>query len=114
VPAPDAPPYVFRIGGRRNERRPGGKENEMSAPAIPSAQATELTQQAATGAPVLITPQQVVFSTAAAVAPARAHRWTAAIGHLFASDPYDHGRHHQSKRYSFLERASMSRAMEHL
>jgi hypothetical protein len=76
-------------------------------------------------APTLITEQQVLFSTAAAVAvrPATIRRWPKAMGVIrsvirgmwttsTADSPEPHP--HYPKRYEFLEQACMSRAMSRL
>ncbi|MGB6207049.1 hypothetical protein [Mycobacterium sp.] len=76
-------------------------------------------------APVLITEQEVVFGTAAAVRPqpSTLRRWAEATRVLLASmeralvvSPHDdrQKRRDYPKNYAFLERASMARAMERL
>jgi hypothetical protein len=70
--------------------------------------------------PTLITEQQVMFSTAAAVAlPAKTHRWTdvlvsfAAAVRRAAGPPQPVQGHH-SERYLYLQNALMSREMDRL
>ena len=88
------------------------------------------TSQTATGpapAPVttvgettLITEQQVMFSTAAAVQlPATTRRWTDVIGSFVAAlraaaGPPEPVRRHHSERYAYLQTALMAREMERL
>jgi hypothetical protein len=69
-----------------------------------------------------ITEQQVLFSTAAAVAlpPAKTRRWsdtvqavTGALHSMFAASEKPPARHYP-KRYGFLENALMSREMDRL
>jgi hypothetical protein len=68
---------------------------------------------------VLITEQQVVFATAAAVAPRRENigrRFAAMMRRTFVISP-DAERpqpRHSPKRYAYLERALMAREMERL
>jgi hypothetical protein len=70
--------------------------------------------------PTLITEQQVMFSTAAAIAlPAKTHRWTdvfvsftAAVRR--AAGPPQPVQSHHSDRYVYLQNALMSREMDRL
>jgi hypothetical protein len=71
----------------------------------------------------LITEQQVLFSTAAAVAlpPARTRRWSdsiravsGALRAMFAASEKPRARRHYPKRYGYLENALMSREMDRL
>ncbi len=71
--------------------------------------------------PTLITEEQVMFSTAAAVAlpPAKTRRWTDAIGSFVAAlrvaaGPPEPVRRHHSERYAYLQNALMSREMDRL
>ncbi len=66
---------------------------------------------------VLITPQQVLLSTAAAagVRQGAGARLIAAVKHMFAaSEPPRPRSQHYVKRYGYLENAAMARAMERL
>jgi hypothetical protein len=76
-----------------------------------------------TEAQTLITEQQVLFSTAAAVAlpPAKTRRWSyriqavsAALGAMFAASEKPPARRHYPKRHAYLENALMSREMDRL
>ena len=71
----------------------------------------------------LITEQQVLFSTAAAVAlpSARTHRWSdtvhavsGALRAMFAASEKQPARRHYPKRYGYLENGLMSREMDRL
>ena len=80
----------------------------------------------ALSAPVLITPQEVAFGTAAAAGrprPTTMRRWIeetsvvlAAVRHIVAASwPGARPAHrHYPKRYAFLENSGMSREMERL
>jgi hypothetical protein len=65
--------------------------------------------------PTLITEQQVLFSTAAAVAlpPARTRRWTDALRAMFAFSTKP-AKPVYPKRHVWLENAAMSREMDRL
>jgi hypothetical protein len=76
-----------------------------------------------TEAQALITEQQVLFSTAAAVAlpPATTRRWShpveavsAAFRAIFAASENPAARRHYPKRHGYLENALMSREMDRL
>ena len=73
-----------------------------------------------TQTPVLITEQQVVFSTSAAVRtrPATTHRgWRAVLRGIFVNTTADAEkprRHNPSHRHSYLEHAAMEREMHRL
>jgi hypothetical protein len=76
-----------------------------------------------TEAQALITEQQVLFSTAAAVAlpPAKTRCWSdtiqavsAALRTVFAAPEKPRARRHYPKRYGYLENALMSREMDRL
>jgi hypothetical protein len=76
-----------------------------------------------TEAQVLITEQQVLLSTAAAVAlpPAKTRRWSypieavsAALRAMFAASEKPPARRHYPKRHGYLENALMSREMDRL
>jgi hypothetical protein len=86
-----------------------------TAPVTPETNSTE--QQA------LITEQQVLFSTAAAVAlpPAKTRWWSdtvqtvsAALRAIFAASEKPPARRHYPKRHAYLESALMSREMDRL
>jgi hypothetical protein len=90
---------------------------------VQPAKTTEDNRQAenatATEAAVVITEQEVAFSTAAAITvapPKSTPWWIAALRGLFAltTDPYRRGRQHQPRRYAFLEASCMARAMDRL
>jgi hypothetical protein len=74
-------------------------------------------------APVLITEQEVMFATAAAVLPRqRTARWWTAIARVFATakdadasgDDRRTPRHYPQRRNDFMEYAAMSREMSRL
>lgn len=69
-------------------------------------------------APAVITEQQVLFSTAAALTPARkrtrAHAVTAAVRGWFTRPEKPSAPRHYPQRFSYLEKAAMSRAMDRL
>jgi hypothetical protein len=76
-----------------------------------------------TEAKALISEQQVLFSTAAAVAlpPAKTRRWSdtvqtvsAAFRAIFAASEKPPARRHYPKRHGYLENAMMSREMDRL
>jgi hypothetical protein len=76
---------------------------------------------ASTGTQELITEQQVLFNTAAAVAlpPAKTRRWsdtvsTALRAMFFAESEKKAGRQHYPKRHDWLDNALMSREMDRL
>ena len=69
----------------------------------------------------LITEDQVMFSSAAALAPAPSHRWsdaahevTAAVRAMFTRPEKPRARRHYPQRFGYLENAAMSRAMDRL
>jgi hypothetical protein len=71
--------------------------------------------------PTLITEQQVLFGTAAAVAlpPVRTRGWTYLVGSFAAAvrraaGPPERVPHHHSERYAYLQTALMSREMGRL
>ena len=85
----------------------------------------EPTVEAISGAPVLITAQEVTFGTAAAARPrpTMMRRWAEATSVVLASvrqvvassRPGARPAHrHYPKRYAFLERSGMAREMERL
>ena len=94
---------------------PGIEESRETSPVTSVPTSTE-TQ-------ALITEQQVLFSTAAAVAlpPAKTRRWsdtvqavTGALHAMFAASEKPPARRHYPKRYGYLENALMSREMDRL
>jgi hypothetical protein len=77
----------------------------------------------ATVAPALITEEQLLLSTAAAVAlpPAKTRRLSdavhavvSALRAMFASSEKPHARKHYPKQYGYLENSLMSREMDRL
>ena len=69
----------------------------------------------------LITEEQVMFSSAAALAPAPSHRWSgaahevaAAVHAMFTRPEKPRARRHYPQRFGYLENAAMSRAMDRL
>ena len=93
-------------------------ELEDSRETSPVASVTSSTETQA-----LITEQQVLFSTAAAVAlpPAKTRRWTdtvsavgTALRAMFAASEKPPARQHYPKRYVWLDNALMSREMDRL
>ncbi|MEO3759211.1 hypothetical protein ABGB19_13095 [Mycobacterium sp. B14F4] len=90
--------------------------NDVTTTVRPSP-ATALPQAA--GEPTLITEQQLLFATAAAVAspPVRPRRWAAAFcGTVrgLVESPATPARRHNPRRYAYLEVALMSREMHRL
>ena len=95
----------------------------MSATPTASAQSPDVVEHALeTSEPsgasqTLITPQEVVFSTAAATMPATAPRWIDALRRLLAAftDQHARGRPVQPRRRaSYIEAACMAREMDRL
>jgi hypothetical protein len=95
-----------------------GPELEDSRETSPVAAVTSSTETQA-----LVTEQQVLFSTAAAVAlpPAKTRRWTdtvsavgAALRAMFAASEKPPARQHYPKRHVWLDNALMSREMDRL
>lgn len=83
----------------------------------------EATAATCTEGRALITEQQVLLSTASAVAlpPAKTRRWSdvipavsGALRALFAATEKPPARRHYPKRYSYLENALMAREMHRL
>ena len=69
----------------------------------------------------LITEQQVLFSTAATLPPAKTRRWSdtvqavsGALRAMFVASEKPQARKHYPKRYGYLENALMSREMDRL
>jgi hypothetical protein len=83
-----------------------------SAPARAAAQSTDTA--------ALITEQQVLFASAAALAPAPAkHHHVAqelasAVRAMFVRPERPHARRHYPQRYAYLESSAMSREMDRL
>jgi hypothetical protein len=93
-------------------------EREDSRETSPVASVTSSTETQA-----LITEQQVLFSTAAAVAlpPAKTRRWSdtvhavgTALRAMFAASEKPPARQHYPKRHDWLDNALMSREMDRL
>lgn len=93
----------------------------LVSPAV-LANTTEPVQQPVEQPEVLITPQQVLFSTAAAAGVQREHaggRLVAIVRRMFATStkeprPPRPKPRYQAKRYAYIENAAMARAMERL
>lgn len=91
---------------------PIAADNE-SAPASSEVQQSE-------SASVLITEQQVRFSTSAAIAPPATRGWNpfqavgAAVGAVFARSDKPKPRRHYPRRPAFIEDAAMAREMDRL
>lgn len=83
-----------------------------------SANTKASTDEQSTGAPALITEQQVLFGSAAALTPARKHAWghsfTVAVRGLFTRPEKPRVQRHYPQRFAYLENAAMSRAMDRL
>jgi hypothetical protein len=86
---------------------------------IESAPAPTVEQTADTTA--LITEQQVLFGSAAALAPAKTRRWSnpaygiaAAVHAMFTRPERPRAQRHYPSRYGYLEKAAMSRALDRL
>ena len=68
----------------------------------------------------LITEQQVLFSSAAALAPAPArhrnvaHELASTVRAMFARPEKSHAPKHYPRRFGYLEQSAMSRAMDRL
>jgi hypothetical protein len=88
----------------------------------PTAEPTPVSVVPATGGTTLITEQQVLFSTAAAVALPRMRpsRWAMAIQAVSSAttalitDSRPPAQRYRARRYSYLENAQMSREMDRL
>ena len=94
-----------------------GPELEESREKLVTSQPTSTETQA------LITEQQVLFSTAAAVAlpPAKTRRWTdtihaisGALRGMFAATEKPPARQHYPKRHDWMDNALMAREMDRL
>jgi hypothetical protein len=95
-----------------------GPDLEESRESSPVTSVSTSTETAA-----LITEQQVLFGTAAAVAlpPAKTRRWSdpvravsGALRAMFAASEKPPARRHYPKRYGYLENALLSREMDRL
>src|SRR5258707_1172314 len=91
-------------------------EREGSRETSPVAPVTSSTETHA-----LITEQQVLFSTAAALPPAKTRRWSDAVRAVgtafratFAASEKPTARQHYPKRHDWLDNALMSREMDRL
>jgi hypothetical protein len=97
------------VAGRPTRTQVGRREAATAGAVNPSG----------THAPVLITEQEVVFSTAAAQAPSRARRrwlrrtWIAAIGRILRPLPEPKS-HYPRREPAYFEAARMSREMDRL
>ncbi|MGZ5378839.1 MAG: hypothetical protein ACXWD8_12705 [Mycobacterium sp.] len=88
----------------------------------PTAEPSPVLVVPATGGTTLITEQQVLFSTAAAVPLPRVKpsRWAMAIKSVSSvmsalfTDSRPPAQHYQARRYAYLENALMSREMDRL
>ena len=84
----------------------------VSAPAQTAVQSTDTA--------ALITEQQVLFASAAALAPAPAkhhhvaHEFASAVRAVFVRPEKPHARKHYPQRFTYLESSAMSRAMDRL
>jgi hypothetical protein len=80
---------------------------------------TPAVEQSADSA-ALITEQQVLFASAAALAPAPArhrtvaHQFAWAVRAMFVRPEKPHARKHYPQRFGYLENSAMSRAMDRL
>ena len=88
------------------------EQTTQSAPVEPVEQATETA--------ALITEQQVMFASAAALAPAPAiapakhHRFVSAIHAMLTWEPKPRARKDYPQRFAYLENSAMSREMDRL
>jgi hypothetical protein len=95
------------------------KEHEMTELSTAPSEEMDLVEEVesavegVTQAPILITEQEVAFSTAAAepARPARTRTWIAALRAKFEDRPK---RRDYPSRLSYLEHSAMARAMERL
>ena len=90
--------------------------NAGTADQTPKTQSTPAVEQS-TETAALITEQQVMFSSAAALAPAPAkpHFWTRAAHAVFTrSEKEPRPPKHYPQRYGYLEHSAMSREMDRL
>jgi hypothetical protein len=84
-----------------------------------TARAVETTTKPADTA-ALITEQQVLFASAAALAPAPAkhhhlaHEFASAVRAVFVRPEKPHARKHHPQRFTYLESSAMSREMDRL
>jgi hypothetical protein len=96
--------------GTARSTNPTQKTQRTPAPSV--------SQQADTAA--LITEQQVLLGSAAALAPAPArhrniaHKFSAAVRTMFARPERLRAPRHHAQRFTYLENAAMSRAMDRL
>ncbi len=74
------------------------------------------TPETAADTAALITEQQVLFASAAALAPAPAkhHHFGSAVRAMFARPEKPHARKHYPQRFTYLESSAMSREMDRL
>jgi hypothetical protein len=88
-----------------------------------SDETSPVTTKASPTEATLISEQQVLFSTAAAVAlpPARTHRWSdavravsGALRRMFAASETPRAQKHYPKRHAWLDNAMMAREMDRL
>ncbi len=91
------------------------KARENKQPTTSETTPTPSVEQSA-GSAALITEQQVLFGSAAALAPAPARHWnvSAAVRAMFARPEKAHSQRHYPQRYSYLEHSAMSREMYRL
>ena len=100
------------------DTKAGTNNQNNRAPKSESASAKAVEQSTDTAA--LITEQQVLFSSAAALAPAPArHRNVAAefsskVRAMFARPEKSHAPKHYPQRFAYFETAAMSREMDRL
>lgn len=82
--------------------------------------ATSPEVQESASAPVVITEQQVLFGSAAAITPSRRQRWNpvhalgGSVRAMFARSDKPRARRHYPRRPAFIEDASMAREMYRL
>jgi hypothetical protein len=94
-----------------------GSKNQAAKAEIVQAVSVEQS----TGTPALITQQQVLFSSAAVLTPAKPHRlghavhqFTASVRAAFTRPEKPRVQRHYPQRYAYFENAAMSRAMDRL
>jgi hypothetical protein len=111
--------HTFHASAVGPSGRKAEKEHEMTELSTAPAEEMNLIEELepaveeVSQAPILITEQEVAFSTAAAepARPAKARRWIAALRAMFEDRPK---RQHYPARLTFLEHAAMAREMERL
>ena len=93
----------------------------LRSPSIESEKTQATAVEPVAGTTTLITEQQVLFGSAAALAPAKTHRWSnpahgavAAVRAMFAKPERPRVQKHYPQRFYYLESALISREIDRL